>query len=109
MANMKISAITSINKTIINNSKNKKVKHDLPSMFLQKGGLTVMSASALSMILPADDFLNKTNDKTISCTHDGYVYRDGQWYERHVPTDGSDYYHEIPCRNPYERPYYPSS
>lgn len=108
MTNIKISAITSIGKNMTSIKNSAKIKCELPSMFIKKGGVTVTSLSALSMILPASKFLDKTN--IISCTHDGYVQRDGQWYERHVPTDGSDYYHEVPCSNPYEKPkYYPGS
>lgn len=59
-------------------------------------------AGSLGVLLPASEFLNKT----YSLSDDGYVYRDGQWYEKHMPQDSSDYYHETPCSDPYQKPTY---
>ena len=107
---IKISAITQTKKILPTVRKVSAIKTKLPSMYIQKGSMTVMSASALAMILPASDFLNKTKDDSISYNLNNYVNRNGQWYEVHYPMDGSDYYHEIPCADPYaHNQYYPIS
>ena len=85
----------------------KSTKNTMPEMLLRtKEGAQILVTSSMAMILPASSFLNKTE----KYCNDGYTYRDGQWYEKHLPQDGSDYYHETPCEDPYKKPqYYPGS
>lgn len=80
------------------NSTKKQIK--LPAA---EKGMAMMSASALAMILPADSFLKKTNHEPMQLTD--YVKRGNQWYEKHYPMDGSDYYHETACEDPYSKKY----
>lgn len=105
--NIKVSAFAGDLPVYMLNSKNKLKKQiKLPSA---ENSMTVLSASALAMILPADSFLKKTNAESMKLTD--YIERNGQWYKIHYPIDGSDYYHEIPCDDPYknQNQYYPCS
>ena len=105
--NIRISACAENLPAYMINNKNIAKKYiKLPSA---PKGMEVMSASALAMILPADSFLKKTNAEPMKLTD--YIERNGRWYKIHYPMDGSDYYHEIPCDNPYKNKnqYYPGS
>ena len=99
--NIRIPSVAANKPVYMLNSKNiakKQIK--LPSV---EKGMAAISASALAMILPAHSFLEKTNKESLKMME--YVNRDGQWYKVHYPMDGSDYYYEFPCGNPYDNGY----
>ena len=97
---IRISSINANMPVYMLNSKNITKKIKLPAA---ENGMAALSASALAMILPANSFLEKTNQEPLKMME--YVNRNGHWYKVHYPMDGSDYYYEFPCGNPYDDGY----
>lgn len=85
------------------NSKYKNIVSKTTKAIAKKAETKMMDLKSLALLLPASAFLNKT-DETLYC--DDYVNISGQWYKEHYPMDGSDYYHIIPCDDPYKKPTY---
>ena len=100
----------SVTPTVIKNIKPTK-KIIVPSLKDSTLKLNVLSAASVASALTADSFIKRT--KTISTVQQAYnveyEQRGRDWYRIYIPCDGSGGKHEIPCRNPYEPVYYPSS
>lgn len=84
----------------------------VPSLKDSRIGLSVVSAASAAAALSADTFIKNTNKK-LDCVQQAYEItyerRGSDWFKIHIPCDGSGGRFEIPCRDPYERVYYPSS